>query len=460
MQLRKTKRATVPLRGWFPLAAGLLLLASGMMVPARAAEESAANSKMTRWADQFVVHDTRKYGRSLAAFGDAGKPGMIQIELDTLLICAQRVRNTLAQTLQIPARGGGKIHCHLYAPRRNNESIVFVSTLFTDGWQYSLNIPDDVERTKLVRGLVQALLTEMANRGTARKSAEIPTWLIEGLTLQTLIQIGPDLMVDSVPVNSVRRSVREIRGTDSLAEAHRFFRIQKPMGFSELSEAPSGNPTGNLMARYQFSTQLLVARLLEMEDGHAKLSRMLRNLPDYWNWQTAFLKAFGFGRLLDAEKWWWVETAAFTGLDTSRYLSESACLARLDEALRAPARVSLSTNALPVRIEATLTQVVSDWGYAQQRAALQQKLIQLSLLRAAATKEVSPLIDAYTASLHNYLRKRDQTEGSGAPMRAAVTPGRALVHEMVRELARLDEQRAALRITLAATVSAPPPSEP
>src|SRR5438552_3762323 len=190
----------------------------------------------TRRSDQFVIHDVRKYGRSLAAFADSENPRLVQLEPDPLLMSAERIKEALLHELRLPARGGAAIHCYLYAPVRNNENILLVSTLHSDGWQYSLQVSDDLDRTKLVSGIVQVVLLEFANHGTAQKSAEIPAWLVEGLTKQLLAKVGTELVVDSEPANALRRTVRELRGADSLAEARQYLRTHRALSFSELSQ--------------------------------------------------------------------------------------------------------------------------------------------------------------------------------------------------------------------------------
>jgi len=199
------------------------------------------------------------------------------------------------------------------------------------------------------------------------------------------------------------------------------------------------------MRLYRISAQLLIAELLYIPDGPVRLARMLRELPNCWNWQTAFLQAFGFQRLLDAEKWWSVAATAFMGRDPTLFAPKESCLARLDEIMRASANVRVSTNALPVRAEATLLQVISEWDYLTQRVVLQQKLVQLIMLRASAPVSIVDIIDAYRECLRAYLQKRDLSGYAPENKRQVRIPGPLLAREAVRQLQMLDERRAALR---------------
>jgi len=427
--------------GRIPFAAMMLLVVGS----ADAATRSPLKMDLTRHSEQFVVHDTRKFGRSFAAIADHNNPELVQLELETLLLSAERIREALVRQLPVPTRGGGKIHCYLYASTRNSDNIVLVSTLFTDGWQYRLEIADEVERTKFVRGIVQALLVELANRGTAHKSAEIPTWLNEGITKQILSDVGPGLILDGVPANALRRSVREFRGANALGEALEFFRTRSPLSFTQLSEPHAVVPTGEELRMFQLSSQLLVAQLFEFNRGRARLVRMLRDLPNCWNWQTAFLQAFEFPRLLDVEKWWSLSVASFLGRESIQSASVDRSLSRVQEIFSVPAQLRLSTNALPVRVEATLGEVISDWDYAQQRPVLQQKIGQLTVLALTAPRELAPLINRYRNCLHSYLLKRDQAGRSPGSKRPMNVPGPVLAREAVRQLATLDEERQSIR---------------
>jgi hypothetical protein len=444
-------RSSLVLAAW----SGLIVLSA--VATARAAVPSPANLDTVRRSDQFVVYDTRKFGRSLAAYADSDNPELVQLEPETLLLSAERIREALARQLHAPATGGGKIHCYLYAPIRNNENIVLVSTLYTDGWQYRLQIPDDLERTKLARGLVQTLLLELANRGTRQKSAELPTWLIEGLTKHVLCDVGPELILDSIPTNAVRRSLREIRGADPLAEARAYFRRRSPLSFSELCEPVIGTPSGEPWRLYQLSSQLLVAELLESNGGRARFLSMLRHLPNCWNWQTAFLHAFQFRSLLEVEKWWAVAAVALKGREALQFSSQEKYLSWLDELLSVPAQVTLTTNAVPIRTEASLVQIIADWEYGQQRPVLQQRLHQLALLRTTAPKQLAPLIEGYWACLQNYLTRRNQSGYAPETRREIHLPGPLLAREAIRQLTELDQQRNALRQQLASHAAATPP---
>ncbi len=422
---------------------------------------SLLNGEKTRRSEQFVVQDTRPYGRSLSAMSDEQNPEMVQLEPGSLLLCAERVKEGVARQLGISSRGGSEIELQLYAPRRNDENILIHSTLYANGWHYKLRVPDDLQRSRLVRGLVQVLLLEHANRGTAGKCAEIPSWLLEGLTRQVVVDVGPTLIVDRVPNNSVKRSVRIIHGADALAGVREFVRRQEPLTFTELSEQLLTEPPQDQLIRYQMSAQLFLARLIEAPDGQARLARMMRALPDCWNWQTALLRTFDFPRLVDVEKWWSVQIAAFRGNDPDVILSLDRGLARLADVLSVISQVRLDTNALPIRAEVTVSQILSEWEFAQQRPVLLRKLTLLMAMRGSAPRQLAPLIDGYAACIQNYLQRRDGSGHEPVSKLRTNRPGPMLAREAVRQLAELDRQRASFqRLAMGNDAGANPLAQP
>jgi hypothetical protein len=430
-------------RGW----AGLVVVAGGLAageLTVSAAPPSAA--EVTRRSDHFIVHDTRQFGRSIVSMAAPYDPDLLLVEPEPLLISAERIREGIARLLGLNARDAAPINLDLYAPLRNDETLVVISTLYANGWTYRVRVPDDVQRLKLVRGLVQAVLTEFSNRGTSGKGAELPTWLIEGMTAQLLAEIGPELVVNSVPKNALRRSVYELQGADAMRRARARLRAQPALSFSQLSQ-PSGEVllSGEAAQSYQVSSQVFLMHLLQQPDGPARLVTMLKALPGCWNWQTAFLRAFNFSRLLDVEKWWSVSLTTWTGRDPEAAERAEVWSQRLAEVLATPAQVHVSSNALPQRSEIPLQQVIAEWDFNQQRPVLRAKLNQLSNARLTAPADVAAVIDAYRNCLAQYLQRREQAGYVADIRRATPMPVTLAVQDAVRQLNSLDQQRESLR---------------
>jgi hypothetical protein len=148
--------------------------------------------------------------------------------------------------------------------------------------------------------------------------------------------------------------------------------------------------------------------------------------------------------MLDIEKWWSVNLLAFTALDPSQVWSLLTSLDRLDQALLVPAQVRIATNALPVRRVQTLQQVVREWDYSAQNAALQQRLIALNALRYNADPAVLELVTSYAEALAEYLSKRSQAERPPETRMQARISASLVAQTLIRELERLDKRRQAL----------------
>ena len=88
-----------------------------------------------------------------------------------------------------------------------------------DGWNYRVELPDVVTRTRYARALTGTRLLEIANRGNhdAGHSAELPPWLTDGLALQ-LLGSEPAKIILSSPSKTGHR----------LAQSHVNSKEQRP----------------------------------------------------------------------------------------------------------------------------------------------------------------------------------------------------------------------------------------
>jgi hypothetical protein len=410
----------------------------------------------TRRSQQFIVQDMRNLSPVGGSF--APKAGLIPLDPDVLLFSAERIHQALSKELNLPPAGGKeRIHLTLRRASDHNQNLAVASLLFPDGWHYRVDIPDQVEDIKLVRAIVQVLLQELANRGNALKSAEIPLWLSEGLSFQILSSAGPGLVPKAIQTGWMARTVRVVRGMDTLQETREFLRTHPPLSVTEMSHPNPAYLTGEPLQMFQQSARLLVGELSRLPNGKLCLVKMLRLLPVCWNWETAFLKAFEprFERLLDVEKWWSVSAMAFTGRAPNQTWPSEVCLQRLDDILLTLAEVRLATNALPVRTRVTLQQVVSEWELELQRPVLRQVISQLTSLRFNCPLEIVPTVDRYRVTLQNYLDKRAESDAGSGSKRSLTVPARLLVQNTVKELDELYRQREALRRSRVTTADVP-----
>jgi len=132
---------------------------------------------------------------------------------------------------------------------------------------------------------------------------------------------------------------------------------------------------------------------------------MLEALPDCYNWQMAFQRAFreNFPRPLDVEKWWALQVVGFAARDPGPRWTPAASRAQLDEILSVPVEMRMASNALPAHIKISLQAVIRNWDRARRDAILQTKLRDLELAQLRMAAPLAALTDGYRRALADYL---------------------------------------------------------
>ena len=400
-----------------------------------------------RRSQHFTVIDIRPTSaRSPGQLRSNSGEALIRLDADTLLLSAERIREALLSELGTTADRPSRIELRLYLAVRPQDRINLVSRLSPEGWEYEVEIPDQVEVEILVRAITEVVLLEFANRGQGPKCADLPPWLLEGITAQVIAVAGPDLVMGSVPMGKMFRVVRERRGLDYLADARQVLRSNTPPSFPELAYPKAESLTGQRLKTFQAAAHLFVYELLHSTNGSANLLAMLRQLPRSWNWEVALLRSFpnDFHRMLDVEKRWSVDVLAFTARDATQVWSVVMALSRLDDLLLVPAQIRVSSNSLPERTRLTLQKVISTWELSAQTSVLRQKLTALQAARFNSPPELVPLIDSYFHAIASYLQKRDQADRSPETRMQPTLSASLVAQDAVRDLDQLDKRREAL----------------
>src|SRR6185295_14162134 len=81
------------------------------------------------------------------------------------------------------------------------------------------------------------------------------------------------------------------RKLNPLADAIETLRWSSPLTFQELSWPTEEQLSGNAAGVYNSSAQLFLSQLLRVKNGPGSLQAMLGKLPDFLNWQLAFMDA-------------------------------------------------------------------------------------------------------------------------------------------------------------------------
>ena len=411
---------------------------------------------------QFVIHGGRASTPRSRPPAIANDAKLLQLEPSYVAVSCERIKQALAEQLGDSGGWRGKIYIALQPAQTSEDEITLICERFRDGWNYRLNVPNPVEPVRFVRGLVQTLLLEQANRGAAARAAEIPLWLTEGLTQQILTAQGRQVLLPPphIQVNrlNLQPTLMETRRTEAATLVRRALGEREPLSLDALSWPKMNQLSGPEAEVYQLSAQLLVAELLRLKDGQAQLALMLAALPGCYNWQTAFLRAFHphFERQLDLEKWWTLQTVPANGRVAGALWSPAESWTRLEEVFQVSAEVRRNKADLPSSTLLPLATVIRDWDFAQQSPVVRAKLTELDLTRQRVAGGFLPLVDDYRRLLANYLEQRERVGSAGGKMNTPTA--QSLTRETLRQLEALDRQREQARPARSATAKVDEPA--
>lgn len=312
----------------------------------------------------------------------------------------------------------------------------------TGEWRFRVDFPDQIETNKFIRAVTGVILLEMANREAGEHLAEVPLWLAEGMTSQILAAANEELILKPF-VQSVRVQDRR----DVLEGARYWLQNHKAYTFSDLGMPAPEMLEGEPWVNYRICSHLLVVELLRLPGGPERMRNFLRLLPRYLNWQLAFLEAYKpfFTSLLEAEKWWALRQAQLEGRELWFGWSKPALWNRWDEILSVSVLVSDASNRLPAGQWISLPRALELYDFPVQKDLINDRLRQLSFLRAQGSPKTQPLIDAYIQTLQEYLSRRQEAGWEPAIKGTATPRPQMLIEATTKKLEALDKRRQSLR---------------
>jgi len=415
----------------------------------------------------FTVTGARQVSRFAEQLTIATNASLVRLEPALLAISAERLKDSIWHELGVSpdAPRRGQIFLVLHPAQSPDELPVTVITPFVNGWTYRVELPDVMSRALFVRTLTSVVLLELANRDAGAHCADMPPWLVDGITQQLLAadSLGdiltlpnkmedvltlPNRAGDYVPVTRVE--VKQ-RGFDPLADVRRVLLDHTTLTFEQLSWPTDTQLSGADDGVYRASAQLFVSDLLELKNGTVKLRAMLNILPQFYNWQTAFQEAFGdyFPRPLDVEKWWALRTVAFAARDPGPQWTPAVSRDNLDEILSVPVNMRTASNNLPALANVSLQAVIRNFDPAQQMAILQTKVRDLALAQFRMTPRLAVVTDAYRRALADYLGLPDGTQTKVVWVRhGRPVPQKASATDTLKKLDALDAQRRTIEATI------------
>jgi hypothetical protein len=396
---------------------------------------------------QFIVYDITDSWRRPIALDIPAATNFVRLDPAVVAISCERIKKALLHELSAGDQWRGKIYVTMHRAQSLNETIEVSSAVFPGGdWVYRIELPDTLERSRLISAIVSVVLLETANRSSDH-CAEIPAWLAQGLTRELVLSSEIDLVVDPPKMGAsglnmmpvTREGVRD----NPLTQAHQALHNRPPLTFEELSWPAEGQLDGEAGESYAGSAQLFVHDLLQLNDGRECLRSMVLELPRHLNWQISFLDAFHshFATPLELDKWWALRLVNFTGRDLSQVWSHEESWRKLDELIHTTVEVRTKLDELPMRTEVTLQTIIREWDFAQQVPVLQDKVQQLSMLRNWVSQDVVLLVDDYRLALDAYLKKRVKS-GAIRTRKAQLTLGLdRIAQDGLTQLDALDARR-------------------
>src|SRR5205823_11847081 len=105
----------------------------------------------------------------------------VRLDPTLLAVSCERIKSAVLAELAMNDAWRGKIRISLHPVRDDSEPIVVTSVHYRDGWNYEMDIPEQVDGARLVKSVVEVVLLEIANRSARSLAAELPLWLTEGL---------------------------------------------------------------------------------------------------------------------------------------------------------------------------------------------------------------------------------------------------------------------------------------
>lgn len=428
------------------LAIGLLFVAEGL---ALAQAPSAKTPAIQSVSGQFSIYD-RRIPSALRPPGKAGDPALLELEPTVLVVSCERIKQALYAQLDAGREWSSSILVSVRLLRGKRDTAQIAVEKFGAKWIYRVELPERLARDQFIRTMVQVLLLELANRTTTERSAEIPLWLSEGLAQQLLASREVELILPkpTMAVGSmmITPNMVETRNPDPLANARQVLQNQPALALAELSWPDPDNFSREQAQVFQSSAQLFVCELLRLKNGRETMRNFIAALPQFYNWQPAFLRTYRehFSNQLALEKWWALQSEYFVGRDQQQLWTLAESAQKLEALLHATVAVRAKSGELPARKDVSLQVVIREWDTPRQLTTLQTKLTELAQARTRVAPAFMTLVNDYAVALDDYLKKRKRSTATFSNFWSLPPSIQKVAAEACQRLDALDLRRAAI----------------
>jgi len=374
----------------------------------------------------------------------------VTLDASTLVVSCERLKRLLLMELEMSDQWRGRVDLTINPELTDEQGPLLTGIFRPNGWNYELELPKSLDQEILMRAMVQTLLLEIENRKAGPQSAEVPLWLVEGMSARLRANNLPTFIVQ--PGEHWSGEIKWNRGAAIMPEE---LRQHAALTFQQLSWPQPADMTAQALPVYRTCSRLFLEELLRFPDGKACLRSMLAQSAQHWNWQTAFLLAFRshFSQLLDVEKWWGLNYVDFAKGESSQSWAADDCWTKLKNSLDVPIDVHFDPSHLPVEARLTLQEAIRQWQPADAFRAVQGAIGSLRYLAAHATPELRPLAGLYLKTLSGFLNDSQAAERSPRLGKNATSRLDSIKAGVIKQLDALDRLRSGMRAMRANAVS-------
>jgi hypothetical protein len=355
---------------------------------------------------RFIGSGWTQGDRPLARGMAATNAGTLLLDPSYLVATAERVRFVFNDVLKLTEPYRGKIYINLLEAADPAAEITFVASYDPQKrtWNSQIGMPAEIAPERLVRVLVQTLIFEAAQRGAGPAGCEIPLWLSEGLIAHLTARTAKAAVFEPhQPVNVFQSPVEEARQLAEQITPGACLTLEQLSWPGLLERKPE------VERAYQLTAHAFTLELLGLKEGGRCLGQVIRNLPHFQNWQFAFLKGFErhFPSLLDAEKWWAINSLHLGGRGAHEKWTFAETLRRLDAALVVPVQWRAAEDSELVREEIDLATLITSMEFTRQQSLLARVISGLFNLELRAAPRAAPLVADYRLALEKYVTDRE-----------------------------------------------------
>jgi len=377
-------------------------------------------------------------------------PDSVRLDPSTVVVVCERIKQIFLQELGLSDQWKGMIEIDIdFYPKGVLRPITLSHRLMNDGLHTQMKIADEVVPHRLIEAIVQVLLLEYSNRDLHQtQMAEVPLWMIDGMTQLVMQRGGPAL----IPTPGAPKTFT-IEKTNPVKAAKSRLKTIQPPEFSQITSPGPEFSSGINWMIFQDACLVLTWELLNQPDGKINYCRNLRLLKNYRNWQLAFLEAWKgqFKNMTDVEKWW-----ALVLVNSRKDAGKNAwtlkqSIEKLNEIL-SEASVSTISQINQPRHPSTihLQQIAESWAPMVQIYFFERVAAQLKAFELAADPVVAELASRYRTTIVDYIRQPRIYAFFGKD-----APSRSDLRVLKKRLNYLDNEREQLQEKANATPEEP-----